>query len=92
MPPATPVTQQKPPATLKSAPVVTARHILWAGIVIGIFHPPVVGLVYSAFFLFHRPTRRVAVYVALWTIFWALLYSFAIGFIVAWMQYSYVAP
>lgn len=65
---------------------VPTKRVLVAGIILGIFHPPVIGLVYALCFAFTKATRKVALWVALWTISWTLLYSFSLGFIGAWIK------
>ena len=86
MPPAIPTTNTD---TGNTVPV---RRVLIAGIILGIFHPPVVGLVYALCFAFTRATRRVALYVALWTVVWTVLYSFFIyGFLKPYIKDSRIA-
>lgn len=71
-----------------NANAVSTKHILIAGIILGIFHPPVIGFVYALCFLFKPETRRVAIYVAIWTFAWLVLYGFALGFLSAWLAHA----
>lgn len=67
---------------------VPTKRVLVAGIILGIFHPPVIGLVYALCFAFTKATRRVAMWVALWTIAWTLVYGFTLGFVSAWLVHA----
>src|SRR3989344_1188762 len=70
---------------------VPVKRVLIAGLILGIFHPPVIGFVYALCFAFTKATRRAALYVAIWTIAWTVLYGFALGFLGAWISNPYVS-
>lgn len=72
----------------KETKTVPVKRVLIAGIILGIFHPPVIGLVYALCFVFTKATRRAALYVAIWTIVWTVLYGFALGFLGSWITQS----
>ncbi len=52
---------------------VPMRKVFWVGMVVALFNPPVVGLVFSLLFAFKKETRRLAFVVALWAIVWTIL-------------------
>lgn len=87
MPPTTPPGERFFGLPLESN-AVPAKRILITGIILGVFHPPVVGLVYALCFAFTKATRRIALYVATWTILWTLLYGFSLGFLAAWLAHA----
>ncbi len=70
---------------------VPVKRVLIAGIILGIFHPPVIGLVYALCFAFTKATRRAAMWVAVWTVLWTFVYGFALGFLGAWISNPYVS-
>lgn len=73
----------------ENAPVtVPLKKVLVVGLILGIFHPPVIGLIYALCFAFNKTTRRVALYVALWTIVWLIMYSFILGFVGQWVAHK----
>lgn len=58
---------------------VPLRKVFWIGMVMAIFNPPVVGIMFALLFAFKKETRRVAIVVAIWSIVWAIIFAYIIG-------------
>ena len=56
-------------------PVVSAKKVLWVGLVMAIFNAPIPGIIYSLAFMFQKETRREALIVLVWTVVWAMAYT-----------------
>ncbi len=62
---------------------VPFRKIFWVGMVMAIFNPPAVGIVFSLFFMFQKETRRGALIIAAWSIIWMIIFSTIISILVS---------
>lgn len=62
---------------------VPLRKVFWVGVIVSLFNPPVVGIVYALCFLFRSETRKVALLVIVWALVWTVFYSALVGFLVS---------
>jgi threonine/homoserine/homoserine lactone efflux protein len=61
---------------------VPLRKVFWVGIIVSVFNPPIVGLAYALLYAFRPDTRRMALYVGIWTALWTVLYGLLIHFLI----------
>ena len=66
----------------------TMKHVLIAGIILAIFYPPVIGIIYALCFVFAKATRRVAYCIFAWTIIWTILYVIILSLLNVWIARS----
>jgi hypothetical protein len=52
---------------------VSSMKILWVGLVVAVFIPPVLGFLYALFYGFNRETRKEAIIIAIWAVVWSVL-------------------
>lgn len=64
----------------KSVPL---RGVFWVGMIMALFNPPVVGLVFSLLMLFKFKERRGAAFIAVWSIVWTVIFSMIISVLVS---------
>jgi hypothetical protein len=47
--------------------------VLWVGLIVAVFIPPVLGFLYALFYGFNPETRKEAIIVAVWAVIWSVL-------------------
>ncbi len=63
----------------------STKHLLLAGLILAMFHPPKIGFLFALLFVFKKETRRVAQIVFIWTTFWMFAHAYLLGFFLAYL-------
>lgn len=53
---------------------ISTQKVFWVGILMAIFNPPIVGLVYALCFIGKKETRNLSYIVGVWAVVWTVIY------------------
>jgi len=59
---------EKPSSTKFGSGMITAKKMFILGMLLPLFSPPIVGIVYSLAFIFNRETRREGSIILIWAV------------------------